>query len=239
MNEPETTSSSDSAVRALVELALQRIDDDAPDYGEPLEALLAPAALAFLERTPELARPLFVELRKLRPLTLWVRDTVELALARKRDAVLDGAVCSLAPGTMLLQPEGRECWLEVDASAAESTLRGLPSGWGLVITGDLSRSSFPALRRASPLRALGAVLDGQPRPVDARLDLLIVRARSECPPRPTETSGTRVLWSVESAGALQLTPEFTPSIGVLCDGRAALAWALRLATLRTRGVPPQ
>lgn len=227
----------EASVAALVALALRRIDEDAPHYGEPLRALTAPSALALLAGQPELSRPLFSELRKLRPLTLWVRDEVELALLAKRDAVLDGAVCSLPPGSALLRPDGRECWLMADAQTAESTLRALPAGWGLIVTGDLSSVSFAALRRASPLRALGAVLDGQPVPSQARLDLLIVRAPAERPPPPTETSGTRVLWSVESPEALRLTPDFTPSIGVLCNAESAFGWALRLATLRSPCAP--
>ncbi|MDB4985068.1 MAG: hypothetical protein JWN04_246 [Myxococcaceae bacterium] len=225
---------SESAVRTLVERALLRIDDDAPDYGEPLlELAQSPAALAILGALPELGRPLFAELRKLRPLALWVRDSLELALAKKRDAVLDGAVCSIGAGSALLAPEGRECWLEVDAQAAESTLRGLPAGWGLIVIGDLSRVSFLALRKASPLRALGAALDGAAGAAcllsEARLDLVIVRE----PGRPPDAAlGARMLWSVHSPEQLRLAPEAAPSVGVLCDGNAALACALRLATMR-------
>jgi hypothetical protein len=223
----------EAEVRALVEQALVAIDDDAPAYGEPLARLAgSPAALAILRAQPELARPLFVELRKLRPLTLWVHDRLELALAAKRDGVLDGAVCSLAPGTTLLRPEGRECWLETDALAAETTLRGLPPGWGLIVTGDLQAVSFQALRRASPLRALGALLRDSALIPDTHLDLVIISDRAQV---ADERRGARVLWSVQATDALQLPPEAAPSIGMICSAEHALACALRLATLRARG----
>jgi hypothetical protein len=229
-------------VADTVERALRAIENDSPDYTQLLQRLLAsPLALSILAsgrsaREVELSRALFVELRKLRPLTLWVRDDAACALAAKRAASLDGAICRLAPGEQLPPPDGRECWLEVDASHAETTLRALPSGWGVIVTGDLRRLSFAHLRKAAPLRALGAVLVETPAPdlrealCAARLDVVVVHAGSA----PTEALAARVLWSVRvpderQLGALPIAPA-----GAVCDGKNALSWALQLASFRCR-----
>ena len=244
----------ESELRALVARALAAIDDDAPDYPEPLAALAgSPRWLAQLAQQPELGRALFAELRKLRPLTLWVRDRASVALAKKSAATLDGAVCSLLPGEPVPAPEGRECWLEVDAAEAESTLRTLPRGWGLILRGDLSEVSFAALRKLSPLRALGAVVQARPRPSEpaghgspssetARLDLVIVQASApigDLPALSAHVEGARMLWSVDHPELRQLPPPRSPSIGVLCDGNHALAYALWLATVRLPPAPPR
>jgi len=221
----------DTVLRALAAIA-----DDAPDYGVLLARLVdSPPALRALAADPELGRALFVELRKLRPLSLWVRDQAGRALALKRAASLDGAICRLAAGEQLPPPEGRECWLEVDASNAETTLRALPSGWGVIVTGDLQALSFAALRKAAPLRALGAVLEA-PTPLllealrPARLDVLVVRAGSA----PAQAPAARWLWSVRELGELQLGAPPIASAGAVCDGKNALAWALSLASSRRR-----
>ena len=242
-------------VADTVERALCAIESDSPDYARLLAELLdSPHALAVLTRgtaagsraepprasTPrelELGRALFVELRKLRPLSLWVRDDAACALATKRAASLDGAVCRLAPGEQLPPPEGRECWLEVDAAHAETTLRALPSGWGVIVTGELRGLSFTQLRKAAPLRALGAVLVEPPAPDlrealrAARLDLVVVRAGSE----PGDAPAARVLWSVHGPHEPQLGGLPIAAAGAVCDGKNALSWALRLASLRARG----
>lgn len=223
-------------VAQAVASALAAIADDQPDYRDRLCALAeSPHALSELARDPELGRALFVELRKLRPLSLWVRDEATVALGAKRAASLDGAICRLPAGTQLPAPEGRECWLEVDAASAESTLRGLPSGWGVIVTGELAGLSFAGLRKAAPMRALGAVLDeGSPALLEvlraARLDVVVVRAGT----RASHAPAARTLWSVEAATELQLGELPTASAGAVCTGQNALAWALELATLRVR-----
>lgn len=235
----------DTVARSLIERALTLIDDDAPDYGEPLQALTEPPLLAHLRADPELGRALFVALRKLRPLSLWVRDHAEQALACKRDLSLDGAVCTLPEGGALPPPDGRECWLEVDAAHARQALATLPRGWGLVVTGALAQASFASLRRLSPLRALGAVvgrLAHGPLPVDARLDLVIAPFGQLAGPQSNHGAhvhGARMLWSVESPEQLRLAPAGVPSMGFLCDGNDALLYALRLATVRLALVPPR
>jgi hypothetical protein len=237
-------------IEHLVEDALARIDDDAPDYVEPLHALRElPGALFALESRPELASRLFVELRKLRPFPLWVRDTPARALALKQLAKLDGAICV---GGAMPAPEGRECWSEVAAGLAEEALRALPSGWGLIVRGEVARVPWAALRKLSPLRALGAALDGDPMPrgpylvpalSDTRLDLVTLD-----PSRAGEThTGSRVLWVLDGdAGprgarsvtlrelaeqALELT-EMARFSGVLCAGQQALSCALGFASVR-------
>ena len=241
-------------VAGAVERALSAIENDSPDYAELLAELVdSPHALAVLargtvarsraepphastSREVELARALFAELRKLRPLSLWVRDEAACALATKRAASLDGAVCRLAPGEQLPPPEGRECWLEVDAAHAETTLRALPSGWGVIVTGELCSLSFAQLRKAAPLRALGAVLVEPPAPDlrealrAARLDLVVVRAGSE----PGDAPAARVLWSVHGPHEPQLGDLPIAAAGAVCDGKYALSWALRLASFRAR-----
>lgn len=227
-------------VVTLVAGALAAIADDQPDYGARLSQLLeSPHALSALARDPELGRALFVELRKLRPLSLWVRDEAASALALKRVASLDGAICRLGSGAQLPAPEGRECWLEVDAASAETTLRALPSGWGVIVTGDLEGLSFAGLRKAAPMRALGAVVDhATPALLEvlrtARLDVVVVRAGT----RLTHAPAARTLWSVHSESELQLGDLPIASSGAVCAGKNALAWALMLATLRARPAGP-
>jgi hypothetical protein len=216
--------------------ALAAIEDDLPDYAARLRELAdSPRALAALGADPALGRALFVELRKLRPLSLWVRDHAARALAEKRAVSLDGAICRLAPGEQLPAPEGRECWLEVDAESAETTLRALPSGWGVIVTGDLSRLSFATLRKAAPMRALGAVLDdASPTLLEAvraaRLDVVVVRAGTQ----PDHAPAARMLWAVHAPDELQLGALPIASSGAVCTGENALSWALSLASLRSR-----
>jgi len=248
-----TALASDAAVRACIERALVAIDEDLPDFRDPLFALAGSTfALAYLRSHPDLARPLFVELRKLRPLPLWVRDDVEPALVAKRDVVLDGAVCRVSTGTSVLKPEGRECWLEVDAQVAETTLRGLPGGWGLILDGDLTTLSLPALRKLAPLRAIGAVVTDAQQTADwlrgERFDLVLPRRTEPARANVVEPArfsldarelGARVLWSVDDVDDLLRTPDAAPSVGVVCNAAAAQACALRLATARRPQLAPR
>ena len=232
----------ESSVRVLVERALQAIERDDPDYGEPLRALSEPPLLACLRADPELGRALFVELRKLRPLSLWARDGADAALAYKRDLSLDGAICTLAEGHALPSAAGRECWLEVDAASAAQTLTMLPRGWGMVVTGELAQVSFASLRRLSPLRALGATLGSPasgPLPADTRLDLVISALHGPLSSPGAHLQGARMLWSVESPEQLRLAPAGVPSAGLLCEGKDACLFALRLASVRLATVPPR
>ncbi|MET0285981.1 MAG: hypothetical protein ABW352_15975 [Polyangiales bacterium] len=218
----------------LVREALLLIDQDAPGYVVPLHALHALPSEQ-LEDAEELLAPLFVELRKLRPFPLWVRDTPARALRLKTLARLDGAIGLGEP----VPAEGRECWLEVPAEQAEAALRGLPAGWALLVRGE--RTPWLALRKQSPLRALGIALDGEPVPhgphaLPAPLDLVTLD-----PTRADEAGlGARVLWSVHSADlrdladqALALTAQ-VPFSGLICGGDDALQCALWFATVRRR-----
>jgi hypothetical protein len=221
-------------IAELVREALLLIDQDAPGYVVPLHALHALPATQ-LEDAEDLLAPLFVELRKLRPFPLWVRDTPARALALKALARLDGAIGVGEP----VAAEGRECWLEVAASDAEQALRGLPAGWALLVRGE--RTSWPVLRKLSPLRALGIALDGEPLPhgphaLPAPLDLVTLD-----PTRADEAGlGARVLWAVHSADlrdladqALALTAQVRFS-GLIVRGQDALPCALWFATVRRR-----
>jgi hypothetical protein len=221
-------------IAQLVREALTLIDEDAPGYVVPLHALHALSSEQ-LEAEQDLLAPLFVELRKLRPFPLWVRDAPARALALKQLAKLDGAIGVGEP----LPADGRECWLEVPAERAEQALRSLPVGWGLLVRGE--RAPWATLRKMSPLRALGIALDGEPVPhgphaLPARLDMITLD-----PTRVDEASlGARVLWAVHSADlrdladqALALTGEVAFS-GLICNGEQALACALWFATVRAR-----
>jgi phosphohistidine swiveling domain-containing protein len=135
-------------------------------------------ALPRLSRIADPAlRQLFVQVRQLRSAPLWVDGELEHALRVKEEACLDGALCTRSPGAELAPPRGRECWLELDATELAG-LAALPSGWGVVVRGDLTRVSIPALRAAAPLRALGVRLTGPGAFLPAgRLDVVIVDAR--------------------------------------------------------------
>jgi hypothetical protein len=228
---------SESDLETRLGRALSAILDDSPAYAAELTALADdPSMLAGMAAQPALVRPLLGELRKLRPVALWVRDGAAVALAQKRDLCLDGALCRLAPGEQLPVPEGRENWLEVDARSAESTLRALPSGWGVVVSGDLTQVSFTELRRAAPLRALGAVLgsaDARTLEPGARLDVVVADVGAD----PFAVRAARVLWACEALDERQLLARPIPSSGVICHGTAALSWALRLASRRSPWLP--
>lgn len=208
--------------------ALAAIDDDSPRYGEPLARLLAlEDAERRTQAEPELLVRLMVELRKLRPTTLWVRDTVERALAVKQQFCLDGALCRLDAGGSLPPPSGRECWLELQRAELDAQLPTLPAGWGVVVAGELAGLSFSALRKRSPLRALGVILE-QPLLIDvsARLDLVVQPANA-----PVSELGARVLTWGADLDRLALA-EASRSGGLVCDGDEAFTWVLRLATKR-------
>jgi hypothetical protein len=110
----------------------------------------------------------------------------------------------------------------------------------VIVTGDLSGLSFAGLRKAAPMRALGAVLDdtvdqaSSPDLLEvlraARLDVVVVRAGT----RASHAPAARTLWSVGVATELQLGELPIASAGAVCTAKNALAWALELATLRAR-----
>lgn len=233
---------SDDALQRALERALRAIDDDAPEYRAALDAIAAnPGLMEQLRARPAQGHALFVELRKLRPLTLWVRDHAAVALACKRDFVLDGALCRIEPGAQLPPPEGRECWLEVDAAHAETTLRALPRGWGVLVSGELRQVSFAALRKLAPLRALGVVLAGEDATayplrlasLDSRLDLALVQDGASAGSEAVQAAAARVLWAIAAPSELQLSAPPIASSGAVCDGKQAPSWALCLATLRS------
>jgi hypothetical protein len=221
-------------IASLVREALGMIDEDVPGYVVPLHALHALPSEQ-LEAEADLVAPLFVELRKLRPFPIWVREAPTRALKLKTLGKLDGAIGVGDP----VSAEGRECWLEVSATQAEQALRTLPLGWGLLVRGE--RAPWSTLRKLSPLRALGIALDGEPVPhgphgLPRQLDLITLD-----PTRADEAGlGARVLWSVHSADlrdladqALALTRQ-VPFSGLICKGADALACALYFATVRRR-----
>lgn len=218
-------------VRSLVRQALEAIEDDSPDFGAPLVALArAPAALATLASDPSLHEALMPALRKLRPVTLWVRDEAPAALTAKRVAFLDGALCRLAPEAATPPPpEGRECWVEVAADGAQARIRALGPGWGLLVAGDLHRTSFETLRRSAPLCALGAVI-AAPLSLVPRvpLDLVVLEGTSV----GSEVPGARVLRAGVPTDELGRWAVPDQIGGVVCRAADALGWALRLAAQR-------
>jgi hypothetical protein len=228
------------AIKRLVAQALHAIDQDEPSYVEPLNALRTlPGALAVLEAEPELASALFVELRKLRPFPLWVRDTPARALALKQLGRLDGAIC-IGSDEPWPAAEGRECWREVSAAEAQHALASLPTGWGLIVRGEVARIPWSELRRSAPLRALGLARDGEPgarslqTASDIRLDIVTLD-----PGRASEAGlGARVLWALPTAGPRELAHQalplaaLAPSSGLLCTGDDALSCALWFACVR-------
>jgi hypothetical protein len=234
MSDPAQRRLDRDEMASLVHEALTLIDQDAPEYVVPLHALHALPG-AQLEQEADLLAPLFVELRKLRPFPLWVRDSPLRALQLKALGKLDGAI---GVGEAVAA-DGRECWLEVSADHAEAALQSLPAGWGLLVRG--GRPPWATLRKLSPLRALGIALDGEsiphgPHALPGRLDLVTLGAT-----RLDEAGlGARVLWVVHSADlrdlaeqALALTRQ-VPYSGLICGGADALSCALWFATVRSR-----
>lgn len=218
----------------LVADALAAIDDDAPDFARPLRALAEDAPLCgALAREPARAGRLFAELRKLRPIGLWVRGGAEV-LAVKRDLVLDGAVVRLPTGAEVPPAEGRECWIEAPSSEAPALLRSLPAGYGLVCVGLLGASTLRALGPWARMRALGVVVAaGAILPSGRARDLVIEEHRGPTPaahPEREPRTG-RTLWSgVRPVDAL--AAGHSPSLGLVCGVGDAVAWALSLACLR-------
>jgi hypothetical protein len=121
----------------------------------------------------ELAR-LFAELRKLRPGAAVGDGAGRGSAAPQAEASLDGALCTAPPrppavstasarprrwsrvGAAPIAPEGRECWMEIDAAGDRvAAATALPPGWGVVLRGALSAVSVAALRQSYPLRAWG------------------------------------------------------------------------------------
>jgi len=220
---------------ALVAAALAAIDDDAPTFADTLAAIAgAPAVLDLLTREPERAGVLFVELRKLRPVTLWVRDEASAALLAKRSFALDGALCRPGDDLSLPPAEARECWVELARVPDEAQLSALRPGYGLVVAGVLAAEELTALRRGARLRALGARALAPTAAVPPGLDLLVLPAGA---PLPNEGAPARVLWLGSAEGAPHLPDHMPASSGVVCAAEHALSWALALASRRRRPEP--
>lgn len=220
----------DRTLSELVAEALRALDDDAPTFGEPLRAIAAsPALLAALDHDADLHGALMPELRKLRPVPLWVRDEATRALRMKRVAFLDGAIATIARDAPTPAPEGRECWLQVPAEEATERVRTLGRGWGLVVAGDLHRTSFETLRRMAPLCALGAAIS---RPISlvprVPLDLVVLEGTAGA----GEVPGARVLRAALPEAELGTSAVSGQATGLVCTATDALSWALRLATVR-------
>lgn len=220
-----------SAIAASVDRALAAIRADAPDYAEALRDLL-PESLRLAQRAHEPAMAeLFAELRKLRPISLWVRDRVAPALAAKGTLQLDGALCAVADDEAVPPPAGRECWIELDASGAEARVAALPGGYGLVLRGPVHDLTLAAIRRRAPLRALGVVCRAVEDLPDARLDLVLIErdARGAIHGAP---AGARILCSGMAPESVRLVERERGLGGLVCDAAHACAWALRLAAHR-------
>lgn len=219
---------------ALVAAALAAIEDDAPSFAVHLAAIAdAPAVLGCLAREPERGAALFVELRKLRPVTLWVRDTARAALDAKRTLGLDGALCRPEPSAPIPPAQGRECWLELAAAPTASELAALPPGFGLCVRAPLTESALAALRRSARLRAIGLLAHADTDVPPAGLDLLVLPAAH---PLPDGVGPARVLWLGPAPGDVDGAPlllDYMPaSSGVVCTASQALSWALALASRR-------
>lgn len=208
-------------------------DDDAPDYRALLSGIIDdPASCEALLADGNLASGLTTELRKLRPIGLWVRDALAPALNVKRICCLDGAICRIATDAATPAPVGRECWLEVPAHEAEARARRLGAGWGLLIRGDPAAGTLAAVRRHAPLCALGLVVTTPLTSVPAtRLDLVVVEERARHAHRTT-IPGARVVWAGVPPEAHAALAGSGQNTGLACAADDALRWALRLALTR-------
>jgi hypothetical protein len=215
------------ALRELVQRALEAIRADSADYKEPLRTLAESSAQLAPWLGDALLTELFAELRKLRPVALWVRDRATVALAQKRLLQLDGALLQLAPGDTVPAAEGRECWLELSAQTSEHGLRSIPSGFGLLFHDSLHDLAVARIRRSVPLRALGVVCRSAAELPEARLDLVLGETDD-----PTLLRGARVLCAGLTPEAVRASYVDSGLGGIVCDASHALSWALRLAVHR-------
>lgn len=225
----------EQTISALVTQLLHALDDDdASDYRARLSSLLDdPIALRTLAQDQALCARLLPELRKLRPLGLWVRDQIDRALAAKCNLILDGGICRQTAQLPMPAPSGRECWLEVSAHQAEARLADLGAGWGLLIADDPSDALLASLRRTAPLRALGIVLTGPLAAVPSvRLDLVLRLDAPRDAAAGSAIPGARVLWAGVPPEAHASLAASGQNVGLVCDAEQALAWALRLAVTR-------
>lgn len=216
----------------LVARALAAIHADAPDYTHALRELSCAPELPQLLEAPQ-ADELLRELRKLRPVALWVRDEASLALSTKRALWLDGAICREGPAPRPQAAEGRECWLEIGASWTEETLRALPRGFGLIVAGESSAECLTRLRRLGPLRALGVACRTSSELPNVRLDLVLLESFVPV----GEEGGARRLCGQLAPEQLTQTHLDGGLSGLVCDGAQALSFALRLAAHRPARAP--
>lgn len=217
-----------------VAAAQAAIAEESLAYVESVAALAAsPAALALLHERPELAHALWLELRKLRPLALWVRGEAREALRLKRECALDGALCTHAES--MPPAEGRECWVSITDQHEQRELGALPRGYGVVVHGPRAYDVLGALRRASPLRALGVALPTKDHETQAApLDLVLIEHARGRPLEAPAELGARVLITGLTRAELASAHLLGGLGGVVCDGAEVLAWALDLAA---RGAP--
>lgn len=186
-------------------------------------------------------RKLFAEVRKLRPTPLWAHGDAELGLRTKEDASLDGVLCPWPAHGVPPPGRGRECWLEIDAARVSELLPQLPPGWGVVVSGDLSKVRLPELRRSAPLRAFGVRIDDAQQLAHApreRLDLLILGpAANGLLDKQIDDSVAleqidvaRVLKVVTFSAELPVLPGH--NVGWVCPVTQAALTALRYACVR-------
>lgn len=214
----------------LMARALSEIHADEPDYARTLRELSRSPELPHLLEAPR-AGELLLELRKLRPIALWVRDEATLALATKRALWLDGAICRDGPAPQA--PEGRECWLSLGPSWSDATVRALPAGFGLIVAGAASAERLTRLRRLGPLRALGVACRTPAELPNARLDLVLLES---CVPLGEESGARRLCADLAPEQLTQAHLDGGLS-GLVCDGAQALSFALRLAAHRPARAP--
>jgi phosphohistidine swiveling domain-containing protein len=182
---------------------------------------------------PQIADPelkqLFVEVRKLRPTSLWVSGPAPEALRLKDEACLDGALCTWPAQGELPPGQGRECWIEIPAAEIQARVPALPRGWGVVVTGDLEGLSVAALRRSFPLRALGVRFDSEEATLpDAPLDLVVVGAAAG--PLQKSVEALRQVHMVNFSGDPPVLPG--NNVGWACPVSTVALMALGYATVR-------
>ncbi len=221
-----------SALDAEVAACLAEIDEDSPRFRERCEALRSVPAAALLAaaRFSELA----LELRKLRPQALWAYGAPEVALSAKMAMCLDGIICPVTAGATIPKAQGKECWLELEAEAAESLLPTLPMGWGVLVRGVFEQIPWENLRRNSRLRPLGVHLTVVPGSLSAPVPLDLVLGPSDVGyAEALSTIGSRALvWPAlggDEAVALVHVGRNSRA-GLVCETSRALDWMLRLGT---------
>ena len=168
------------------------------------------------------------EVRKLRRWPLWLRGSLELALALRQSLQLDGALCP-HPGETPAQASGKDMWLELPAERALELIPQLPPSYGVVLCGPLSDALVAQVRSAARVRALGVrACDARSLSAQAPLDLLVVGPGDDV--STLAVSAAKIVYLVDSDA--DFSGFGHRASGVLaCGPTQVLRFALGLAAL--------